>query len=189
MEYKSKYKLLTSTFHPFQHDGILRHDIQSGGAVYPKIVEETKIFEEFSDAEAIKTTQYIAYHMARVINPHEFNGFAEVFIMSLEEKDSNRKIKIPSPGNHYADSAIRKHLRLSGENHFVEIVGINSDLLYPSDLLTKTGKRNAEPDLTSSTPETEAFFKEYLPLMKEKRPDINIFPSDKSLVMLPYKNN
>lgn len=186
MQFQATYKLLTSTYHPFVSDGILRSSdsMERGEAVCPETVEEVKTFEAATDEEALEMAQYIGYHMAKVINPHEFNGFSECILEEVSE--NGRSIEIPVPGNHYADSVLRKALRGQGENHFVEIVGMNSDLLYPYDFLTEKGERKGEPDMRSPSKEAELFMEKYFPIMNEEREDVNIIPLYRQVIMLHY---
>lgn len=177
-KYKAKYELLTSTFQTFVKD-----DTQTGD-INPKDIEERKTFEADGDNEALENAQYIAYNMTKIINPKEFDGFAEVFLTEI--KNNDKKIQIPKPGNHYADSALRKHLRLSGEDHIVEVVGMNSDSLYPKDFLTESGKRDKKPNPYELSDTEKIFFDEYLPFFNETRKDLNHFPKNKDVIMLPY---
>lgn len=194
MKYTVEYRLLTSTYHPFEGDGILRQGIEKGKAVSPKDLTENKSFDANTEAEALQIAQYIAYHMARVTNPHEFSdeklGFSEVTLLNLSD-NLGKKLEIPKPGNHFADCAVKKWLRGNGEDHFVEIVGLNSDLIVPYDWLTANNKRTTTEDelmniQMNGSSQIKTFFKEYLPFLREKKL-VNYFPNNPAVVMLSYQ--
>ncbi|MCK4730430.1 MAG: hypothetical protein KAT28_03875 [Candidatus Aenigmarchaeota archaeon] len=159
MKYSAVYELKTSEIKDY--------------VIFPVNLKESKEFEASTDEEALKIAQYIGYHMAKIINPEEFDikkvfhkldNFSQVTIKDLYNKETNHKLDLPVQESHYADSLIIKSIRSHGKDCPVEIVGVNSYLLGPHSFIAKKKLPvdSADRDLK------ELYSNIYKPLMKDE---------------------
>ena len=179
MEYKAIFSLKTSEFNPINDDFISLDALSSGYGIRPLNVTEEKSFRRDSDEDAVLAAQCIAYNMAKIINPYSrAQPFSQVVIERIENMESGITLDLPDPGSHFADSATRKYLRGEGENHVAEMVGVNSDVLFPYDFLTASRKRTKEPSYTDEFFSMfDAFSERYMALF-ENPGDLDFKPGN-----------